>query len=73
MLCIFEQLYKLKINTHKIELFFFGQAKNDEEHYGNLLGCESGSFPSIYLVIPIHFVNSKMVNENQSRTISRRS
>ena len=55
ILCIFEQLSGLKINFHKSELYCFGQAKTEEEHYRQLFGCESGSFPFKYLGIPIHF------------------
>ena len=55
ILCMFEQLSGLKINYHKSELFCFGKAKEVEEQYKNLFGCESGSFPFKYLGIPIHF------------------
>jgi hypothetical protein len=55
VLCNFEQLLGLKINFYKSELFWFGQAKNVEDQYKNLFGCESGTFPFRYLGIPIHF------------------
>ena len=55
ILCMFEQLSGLKINFHKSELFCFGKAKEDEDQYRNLFGCESGSYPFRYLGIPIHF------------------
>ena len=55
ILCIFEQLSGMKINFHKSELFCFGKAKEVEERYRLLFGCESGSYPFTYLGIPIHF------------------
>src|SRR6266542_2833037 len=45
ILCIFEQLSGLKINFHKSEIFCFGKAKDDEHHYRQIFGCESGSLP----------------------------
>jgi hypothetical protein len=45
----------LKINFQKIELYCFGQAKDLEESYKELFGCETGSFPFKYLGIPIHY------------------
>jgi hypothetical protein len=55
ILCIFEQLSGLKINFHKSELFCFGIAKDSEDQYKQLFGCEIGSLPMKYLGIPIHF------------------
>jgi hypothetical protein len=55
ILCIFEQLSGLKINFHKSELFFFGNAKDLQDEYRILFGCEIGSLPFRYLGIPIHF------------------
>jgi hypothetical protein len=55
ILCIFEQLSGLKINFHKSEIFCFGNAKEMEDQYRELFGCESGSLPFKYLGIPIHF------------------
>ena len=55
ILCIFEQLSGLKINFHKSEIFCFGKAKEVEDQYRLLFGCESGSYPFKYLGIPIHF------------------
>jgi hypothetical protein len=55
ILCLFEQLSGLKINFHKSEIFCFGQAKEVQEQYRLLFGCEVGSFPFKYLGIPIHF------------------
>ncbi|WVZ52923.1 hypothetical protein U9M48_003922 [Paspalum notatum var. saurae] len=55
LLCAFEQLSGLKINFHKSEIFYFGQAKQQEEAYSHLFGCSLGSFPFRYLGIPMHF------------------
>lgn len=54
ILCIFEQLPGLKINFHKSELFYFGRAKDEQERYKQMFGCELGSLPFSYLGIPIH-------------------
>lgn len=54
ILCLFEQLSCLKINFHKSELFFFGKAKETENEYRQLFGCEVESLPFMYLGIPIH-------------------
>jgi hypothetical protein len=55
ILCIFEQLSGLKINFHKSEIFTFGKAKDTEDQYRNIFGCESGSLPLKYLGIPVHY------------------
>jgi hypothetical protein len=55
ILCIFEELSGLKINFRKSEVFCFGKAKDTENDYIMLFGCEPGSFPFSYLGIPIHF------------------
>jgi hypothetical protein len=55
ILCIFEELSGLKINFHKSDIFCFGQAKEVENDYKVLFGCEIGSLPLRYLDIPIHF------------------
>jgi hypothetical protein len=55
VLSIFEQLSGLKINFHKSEVFCFGKAKEAEEDYKILFGCDIGSLPFRYLGIPIHF------------------
>jgi hypothetical protein len=33
ILCIFEELSKLKINFYKSELFYFGKVKDEEDQY----------------------------------------
>ena len=56
ILCAFEQLSGLKIKFHKSEFFFcLGQAKEMEQQYSHLSGCQSGMYPFRYLGIPIHF------------------
>ena len=55
ILCAFEQLSGLKINFHKSEIFCFRDAKNFENQYMGLFGCNPGTFPIRYLGIPIHF------------------
>jgi hypothetical protein len=59
ILCIIEELSGLKINFHKSEIFCFGQAKEVENEYKILFGCEIGSLPLRYLGIPIHFCKLK--------------
>jgi hypothetical protein len=55
ILATFEQLSGLKINFHKSELFFFGEAQNDASLYADLFGCGQGQFPIRYLGILIHY------------------
>ena len=55
LLCAFEQLSGLKINFHKSEIFCFGQAKEMEQQYSQLFGCQSGKYLFRYLGIPMHF------------------
>ena len=55
ILCLFEQLSGLKINFHKSEIFCFGNAKEMEQQYKQIFGCESGSLPFKYLGVPIHY------------------
>ena len=55
VLCIFEQLSGLKINFYKSEIFCFGKAKEEEEQYKQLFGCESEALPFRYLGFPIHY------------------
>jgi hypothetical protein len=55
ILCIFEQLLGLKINFHKSEIFYFGKAKEVQNDYKILFGCDIGALPFKYLGIPIHF------------------
>ena len=61
VLCLFEQLSGLKINFNKSELFCFGRAKEEQESYKQLFGCELGALPFTYLGIPIH--HHKLTNK----------
>jgi hypothetical protein len=55
ILCLFEKLLGLKINFHKSEIFCFGKARDEENEYRHLFGCEISSLPFKYLGIPIHY------------------
>jgi hypothetical protein len=55
IICIFEQLSRLKINFHESEIFCFGKVKNFKKSVQNIFGCESGSLPFKYLGIQIHY------------------
>jgi hypothetical protein len=61
ILAIFEQLSGLKIIFHKSELYCFGKAKDVENDYRTIFGCEIGTLPFIYLGIPIHY--RKLLNK----------
>jgi hypothetical protein len=54
----------LKINFHKSEIFCFGKAKEEEEQYKQLFGCETGSLPFRYLGIPFHYRKLKISEWN---------
>jgi hypothetical protein len=54
LLCAFEQLSGLKINFHKSEMFYFGEAKEEHEEYSSIFGCQSRTYPFKYLGIPMH-------------------
>jgi hypothetical protein len=55
IMCILKELYVLKINLYKSKISCFGKAKDMEEDYRLLFGCEVGSLPFRYLGILIHF------------------
>jgi hypothetical protein len=55
ILCLFEELSGLKINFHKSVLFAFAKAKEVEQQYKQIFGCDIGALPFRYLGIPIHF------------------
>jgi len=69
ILCAFEQISGLKINFHKSEIFCFGEAKNYENHYMELFGCNLGNFPIKYLGILIHYI--KLSNNDWVRIQER--
>jgi hypothetical protein len=54
LLCAFEQLSGLKINFHKSEVFYYGEAKEIEDCYTNLFDCGLGQYPFRNLGIPMH-------------------
>jgi hypothetical protein len=54
LLCAFEQFSGLKINFHKSEIFCFGEAKEVQDEYSNIFGCQCGTYPFTYLGIPMH-------------------
>jgi hypothetical protein len=62
LLCAFERLSGLKINFHKSELFCYGEAKQRENLYTKLFGCDLGHYPFRYLGIPMH--HNKTTNAN---------
>jgi len=69
ILCMFEQLSGLKINFHKSEIFCFGKAKEEENLYTQLFGCELGSYPCQYLGLPKHY---KKLNNTDWKNIEER-
>jgi hypothetical protein len=69
ILYLFEQLSGLKINFHESEIFCFGKAKEVENEYRALFGCEIGSPPFKYLGIPIHY--RKLLNK-EWKTVDNR-
>jgi hypothetical protein len=54
LLCVFEHLSGVKINFHKSELFCYGDAKECQEQYTELFGCDMGKFHFKYLGILMH-------------------
>jgi hypothetical protein len=69
LLCVFEQLSGLKINFHKSEIFCFGDARNSENIYSQLFGCQVGTYPFKYLGIPMHY---KKLNNIDWKSIEQR-
>ena len=54
LLCAFEQLFGLKINFHKSKIFCYGHAKEMEDEYTTLFGCNAGEYSFRYLGIPMY-------------------
>jgi hypothetical protein len=54
LLTVFEHLFVLKINFHKSELYYYGEAKEAQHEYRNIFGCPIGEAAFRYLSIPIH-------------------
>jgi hypothetical protein len=68
LLSAFEELSGLKINFHKSEVFYFGEAKDCKSQYEQLFGCKKGSYTFKYLGIPMHYrrlnnKDGKMIEE----------
>jgi hypothetical protein len=75
LLSAFEQMFGLKINFHKSEVFCFEQAKDHESQYEQLFGCKKVLYPFKYLGIPMHYqrLNNKdweMIEECIEKKIS---
>jgi retron-type reverse transcriptase len=61
LLCTFEQLAGLKINFHKSELFYFREAKEMQDAYSSIFGCQCGSYSFKYLGIPMHYKKNSVI------------
>jgi hypothetical protein len=55
LLTAFEQMSGLKINFHKSELFCYGLAKEYEDHYSRIFGCDISLMPFTFLGIPMTY------------------
>jgi hypothetical protein len=53
VLSAFEKLSGLKIKFHKSELFSFKETKERVSDYVELFGCNEGTWPFMYLGIPM--------------------
>ncbi|KAK1697110.1 hypothetical protein QYE76_013807 [Lolium multiflorum] len=53
LLMCFEDMPGLKINYHKSEVIVMGQPEEEQDRIANLLNCKRGSFPFMYLGLPI--------------------
>jgi hypothetical protein len=54
LLIVFEQLSDLKINFHKSEIFCYAGAKEFQDEYMELFGCNAEEYPFRYLGISMH-------------------
>ena len=61
ILCIFEQLARLKINFHKSEVSFIGNALEKHDMYAYIFTCKKGDLPFKYLRVPMHLKNCLIV------------
>jgi hypothetical protein len=68
LLCAFEQLSGLKINFHKSDLFCFCEAKEMQDEYFNIFGCQGGTYPFRYLGILMHH---KKLSNNEWKIIEQ--
>jgi hypothetical protein len=62
IICTFDQLFDFKINFHKSEIFYFGEAKDVKEHYLQLFGWEGGAFPFCYLSRNLYVRSGRRLN-----------
>jgi hypothetical protein len=53
LLMCFEDMSGLKINYHKSEVIVMGQPLEEQQRIANKLNCKRGSFPFMYLGLPI--------------------
>jgi hypothetical protein len=53
ILYCFEWISGLKINYHKSETFIFGMDEERQARVANMLNCQKGSLPMVYLGIPV--------------------
>jgi hypothetical protein len=65
LLCAFEQLWGLKINYHKSEIFLFVEANEVQEEYSSIVRCQCSTCPFKYLGIPMH--HKKLSNLENNR------
>ena len=54
LLCAFVQLSGLKINFHKSEMFYYGEARELGREYSQIFGCDMGTLPFKYIGRPMH-------------------
>jgi len=73
LLSVFEQMSGLKINFHKSEIFCYGQAKEFEEEYIELFGCNAGQYPFRYYGSQCIIDNSLIMIGGKSKNVSKRS
>ena len=59
----------LRINFHKSELFCFGKAREHEEYYTQLFGCDVGRLPFHYLGLPM---SSRKLSNKEREEIKNR-
>ncbi|XP_071714358.1 uncharacterized mitochondrial protein AtMg01250-like [Rutidosis leptorrhynchoides] len=62
LLKCFELASGLKINYHKSSLFRVGLDHSEVIHSAQLIGCKVGSFPCIYLGLPVGAKMNKKIN-----------
>jgi hypothetical protein len=53
ILCLFEQISGLKINFHKSEIYYLGEAKERAQRYSEIFTCPTAELPMKYLGMPV--------------------